>query len=179
MAKNSFAKDILKTQKTDDDTMISPVVIDWLIKSGRYSQFIDGEGMEIVLDVLQDQNKRIDERKTRTSFGGSSSANCMREQVLNVRLGNKNLADPDYRLANIFEDGVWRNLRWILTFYKVGVLKEYEHTTFSSEYNFSWTPDCILDLSKYYGKKYSHVPVEIKGMNENEFKNFQGRAGKK
>ena len=179
MKKNSLAKAINKAKMEDPavDGMLVPATVDWFMGSGHMSQYIDGEGLEIAANLIVEQNRRIEERKQRKTFGCSTSSNCMREQVLNVRLGGKNLKAPDYRLANIFEDGFWRNLRWILVFHRMGILVQYEETGYDGVHNISWTPDCIVDLSKYYGKKYKRVPVEIKGMNTNEFSNFQRRSG--
>lgn len=177
-AKSKFARDILKAQvDRPEDGLLVPATMEWFMQAGKNMQFVDEEGIGIVVDLIQEQNKRITERKSRTSFGSSTSSNCMREQVLNIRLGDKNVPEIDYKLANIFDDGVWRNLRWILVFHRMGVLNEFEETTYSDKYNISWTPDCRVDLSRYYGKKYKDVPVEIKGMNDYEFKQFQGRTG--
>ena len=177
MAKNSLARDVLKADIGDpSEGLLFPVVTNWFMENGKYSQYTDREGMRILLDILNKKNK--DDYEGRTTFSGGKSANCMREQILNITLGAKKTNEPDYKLLNIFDDGFWRNLRWIMVFHRMGILIEYEKTSFSKKLNFSWTPDCRVNLSEYYGEEYKDVPVEIKGMHEYEFNQFRNRTGR-
>ena len=162
----------------ESEQFIVPLINDFLLTKGRMAQYTDKDGVEIVVDMLLEQNSRIHGRPNRKTFGGSSSANCMREQIFNMRLGDKGLPEPDPKLIRIFEDGNWRNLQWLVIFHRMGILKKYEESGYSKKYNVSWTPDAVLDLSEYYGDEFKTVPVEIKGMNDNEFKQFAQKTGK-
>ena len=175
---NKLAKDILKTESSNPkDGLLVPLVINYFLEKGKRAQYTDEEGIDIVLNVLRQQNDRIDTRGKRKSFSGGSSSNCMRQQAIDIKLGDVGVKEPDYRLVNIFEDGFWRNLRWLVVFHRMGILKQYEKTKYDPVFNMSWTPDCILDLSEYYGKEYKYVPVEIKGMHTGEFDSFTARTG--
>ena len=179
MVKSKFARDVLRADIGDpEDGLLVPVAVDYFMKTGRNAQYTDNEGIKIIVNLFKEQNDRVKGRRARVNFSGGNSANCMRQQVIDINMGNKNVQEPDYRLINIFEDGVWRNLRWIIVFHRMGILVEYEKSKLSKKYNFRYTPDCWVDLSKYYGEEYKLVPVEIKGMNTNEFGNFRGKSGR-
>ena len=175
---NKLAKDILKTDTNNpDDGLLTPLVVNYFLEKGKNAQYTDEEGINIVVQMLEEQNRRIQERGIRKSFSSSKSSGCMRQQVIDIKLGDKNVKEPDVRLVNIFEDGNWRNLRWLVVFHRMGILNEFEKTSYDQNTNLSWTPDCKLDLSKYYGKKYKNVPVEIKGMHTAEFDLFRSKSG--
>lgn len=180
MPSSKLAKAIASSQikEVKHNRLVTPLVTQYRIRQGRQAQYTSDEGIEIVVNLLKEQNRRISSRKKRTSFSGGSAANCMREQALNVMLGEENTKEPDYRLSLIFEDGNWRNLKWIVEFERMGILKTYEKTSYNPNVNLSWTPDARLDLSKYYGEEYSDVPCEIKGMNDREFREFRRRSGR-
>ena len=178
--KSNLAKDIMDTDydEVQHNKLLTPLVRAFRLDNGRDAQFTSIDGMKIVVKLLKEQNERITSRSKRTSFGGSSSANCMREQMINFMADVNETQDIDYQLSLIFEDGNWRNLKWIVEFQRMGILKEYEVTRYSEKINLSWTPDARVDLSAYYGEEYTDVPVEIKGMNEWEFKQFRQRSGR-
>ena len=179
MPTNKLAKEILKAGVSEPfDGILVPIVNNYFIATGRHAQHTDEKGLEIINSLMEEQNRRIDERKVRKTFSASSSARCMREQMLNTRLGLKGIKEPDTRLINIFDDGFWRNLRWILNFHRMGILKEYEKSSYDKKTNISWTPDCKVDLSAYYGDEYNNVPVEIKGMHTGEFGEFLKKTGR-
>ena len=176
---NKLARQIIDSDIGDTSKgILIPLVKNYLLETGGKSQYSDKEGILIVVNLLLEQNDRIKGRKERVTFGGSNSSQCMRQQMFDLKLGRKGRTEPDYKLLSIFDDGNWRNLRWILMFHRMGILKTYEETGFSKKYNISWTPDCRLDLSPYYGEEWSDVPVEIKGMNNNEFGEFRRRSGR-
>ena len=175
----SLARQILDNDLDDpSEGLLVPIVSNYFIEAGRNAQYTDEKGIEMVLQLIREQNERIDGRKARKSFGGSSSSSCMRQQILDIRLGTKFVKEPDAKLVSIFEDGVWRNLKWLVIFHRMGIMKEFENTSYDRNTNISWTPDCRLDLSEWYGKDYSDVPVEIKGMHNGEFDNFSRRSGR-
>ena len=176
----SFAKQIADHDigEVKHNKLLTPLVLDYRMRQGQNAQFTDEEGIAIVSQLLEEQNNRITSRAKRTSYSGGSAFSCMRKQALDVMIGNNRIKNVDYRLSLIFEDGNWRNLKWIVEFQRMGILKEYEKTSYNEEINLSWTPDARVDLSLYYGDEYSDVPVEIKGMNEWEFNQFRARNGK-
>ena len=180
MPSSKLAKAIVKGQVREvrHNRLVTPLVINYRVAQGRAAAYSSDKTIEIVVNLLKEQNKRINSRAKRTSFSGGSAANCMREQAINVRMGDENTKEPDYGLSLIFEDGNWRNLKWIVEFDRMGILHTYEKTMFNPKVNLSWTPDARLDLSKYYGDEYKDVPCEIKGMNDREFKEFRRRSGR-
>lgn len=180
MASSKLAKAIANNivKEVKHNRLVTPLVINYRIAQGRNAQYTSDEGIDIVTKLLKEQNSRINSRSKRTSYSGGSAGGCMREQALNIAMGQGGTKEPSYGLSLIFEDGNWRNLKWIVEFERMGILKAYEQTNYNPKINLSWTPDARLDLSKYYGKEYSDVPCEIKGMNDREFKEFRRRSGR-
>ena len=182
MARNSLLKQIVDADisEVEDDRLLTPLIIKYRLDQGRYSAYTDKEGIDIAVKMLEEQNSRIDGRKGRKSYSGGSSVNCMRKQMIDILSSDSDTPppDPEYRLSLIFEDGNWRNLKWLVEFHRMGILKEYEKTSYNSKINLSWTPDARVDLSAYYGEEYSDVPVEIKGANDWEFQEFRKRSGR-
>lgn len=174
----SLAKEIMKKEtKKKEGLLVIPILEDYLIQNGRQAQYTDEKGIKIVVEMLIEQNERI-HRAGRASLGSSSSSHCMREQVLSLELGEEAAVEPEPRLIRIFEDGNWRNLQWLVIFHRMGILREYEEPSYNKKYNVGWTPDAVLDLSEYYGEDYDWVPLDVKGMNMNEFAAFKQRTGR-
>ena len=173
-----LAKELSKIGDFSSEGLIKPIYTKYKLENGTDVQYTDKDGREIARKLFIEQNSRAKNRSKRTSFSGGQSHKCMREQIIDIRFGDRSPKEVDSRLIDIFEDGIWRNMKWIVIFQRMGILKDYEKTSYDPDTNLSWTPDARVDLSEHYGEEYSDVPVEVKGINMHEFASFRARTGK-
>ena len=152
--------------------LLVPLMNDLFISQGKNILTLSASDTKVAKKLLEIQSNR--DETVRDNFRASASGSCMREQVLGLT------HKPDVKLPPttiaIFDDGNWRNVKWVVMFNKLGTLVEYEKKGYSDKYDMGYTPDAILDLSKHYPdlEGSNRVGVEVKGMHDFEWKQFKG-----
>ena len=162
---------------TRDEGVLVPLVEKFLLETGTDIQIISESDKQIIEKLIMIQSDRQGERAKRTSFSGGASSSCMRDQSINFLEGIKPERITDPKVALLFDDGNWRNLKWVLLFNKMGILRKTEEVAHSKKYNVSGTPDAEVDLSAYYEDFEDLVGVEVKGMHDYEWRKFADGEG--
>jgi hypothetical protein len=86
------------------DLIVTPRLNQWLVQHG------DDAIPQWVVDIIAEELRKKP-RDRSGSFSASSSGRCLREQELQY-VGAQPEGAIEPRLANIFDDGKWRHLRW-------------------------------------------------------------------
>ena len=154
--------------------LLVPAVNEFLISEPDKILGLSKSDIKLINKLLDIQAERGEERTERTSFSAGKSSDCMRNQVIHTNgMAPEGAIDPG--LALIFLDGIWRNVSWVVVFHQMGILIETEETRYNKRWNISYTPDAIVDLSKYHPEMdgVDKVGVEIKGANSYVFSQFK------
>lgn len=164
----------LRKMLKGSDGILKPLVDDFMLENQEKILVLTDSDIAVANKVLETQSVRGEDRSKRTSFSAGQSASCMRAQVIGFTKHKQPSSYPP-KVLNIFDDGNWRNVRWIIMFNKMGILVETEETGHNKKYNIGYTPDAIVDLSSYYPnlEGSERIGVEIKGMNLWEWNNFK------
>lgn len=110
----------LKNIKKGSALIVTPRIDQWLIEHSE-GITLRPENMAILADLLSKSTNS--DRSGR--FGASSRGDCHRQQVFKY-LGMPGMGRVDPVLANLFNDGTWRHLRWQMMGLEAGVFTHVE-----------------------------------------------------
>lgn len=127
MALGKMMKGIIRPST---DLLMTPKIEDWLAKYG--GPVLDPGGLELLNEIAtRAQGNDAGSRAGR--FGASSRGTCHRRQVFQF-LGMPQLRIIDPELANLFNDGHWRHLRWQVMGLQSGALTHAEWPAAMAKY---------------------------------------------
>lgn len=105
-------------KKRGEPLLITPRLDDWLSQNDNLT--LDEENADLLKSLTM--TKPRDRSK---SFSSSSRGKCKRYQVFQF-LGAPKQKSFNTTLANLFNDGTWRHLRWQMTLMTAGILTDVE-----------------------------------------------------
>lgn len=159
----SLSKLIKEISEEPKPKIISPIIDNFLITQ-KNIVVNDKNIQSKLIDIVSD-----DSNSKRTGrFGASSRGLCTRRQVFDYTGDVEKRDDIDITLQNLFNDGVWRHIRWQMMGLLSGALTDVETKVSNEKYpNFGGSIDGIGISDKYgkYGfelKGTSWMPSEVK-----------------
>ena len=138
-------------------TILKHLVDDWLIDNLNVPMKYGEEGIAVVAGLLREGTVR-----KKTVFSPSNAIACSRAQVLD-KLKYRPVVPSDPQLLSIFEDGIWRHMKWQLIFNAMGLVESIEQFNSLGYLNYGGSTDLILNIPHEGSTK--RVIVDIKGAN--------------